>query len=382
MHTKSNKHSHPTWALLALAVTSACSGGEAKPAPSTTNLEKVAGPAITENPVGFRLQMTGLAGAAPSFTVAADTPLDAGTFEVTMAVVNLRHVELKVPEGWDCGEYSDESDDDVETEDEAETEDETQEAEDAEDTQDDSSDTEDETEVEDSAALAAAPALAPDESVSSDADSSDDGIEDEVRVAACDGASGEDEIRFEGPFTVDLLTGLSTPSLDNLAVPPGTYKRVDLRVDDLQAEDTTQSSELVGHSLIAYGTYTTDTATPVRLALKFNEDIRFETPDGFTISETGGTDIVASINSQNWFAGVGAAIAACLTEKEDDALIGGVLNFDESDDNATECGEVEELLKESFKNSGDLSHEDHDQDEDDGQDDAGTEDTEDSETDN
>ncbi|MCA9546326.1 MAG: hypothetical protein KC613_18100 [Myxococcales bacterium] len=43
---------------------------------------------------------------------------------------------------------------------------------------------------------------------------------------------GEDRVRFEGPWQVDLLTGAFSPPLGDAAVPAGTYRRVEVRFDD------------------------------------------------------------------------------------------------------------------------------------------------------
>jgi hypothetical protein len=45
----------------------------------------------------------------------------------------------------------------------------------------------------------------------------------------CDSA----KFRIEGPIVFDLITGAPTPSFAGLRIPPNTYKRVDVRIDDV-----------------------------------------------------------------------------------------------------------------------------------------------------
>lgn len=324
--------------LLATGLTAGCSLGEGELNPGQT--DDVQNDALlqrlTEKPVGFKLLVanTPVGGMAPA--AASD---EGGALVITAATVNLQHVEFKLPEGWACATLSDDdsdngeddaSDDGVNDDDDAGL-------------QASSDDTVDEVETED------------DLEMDDDAnDSGDDDADDDVQE--CGEDSDGDEIRFAGPYNVDLLTGDSTPPLTDLTVPPGLYKRIDLRIDDAE------TGPMVGYSLLAFGSYTTETTTPVVIRLKFNEDIRFESPSGVSVSEQGGSDIVLRISANDWFAGASAALDECLLEES--ALVDGILTIDDESDVGAECDEIEELLKDNFKQSGEIDSEDRDDDDD------------------
>jgi len=152
----------------------------------------------------------------------------------------------------------------------------------------------------------------------------------------------EDKIVREGPFLIDLLTGESTPSLGS--VPAGTYARIDFRVDDSDALDdrsfvTTAAFELDGEPMA------------LALALKFNEDIRIEQPDGVSVEAD--DDLFVSYVTADWLAGID--IAECVRDDEL-AVVDGVVTVD---DDATSggCSDIENTIKENMKRSGQLNGE-------------------------
>ena len=291
------------------------------------------GPRLTEQAVGFQMQLVGdgVAGAGLFPAQAAD-----GTLTVTSAVVNVAAIELDAPDGWDCSRYnlavesSDDHADDDSTDDQSEgvTE-----------------------HTDDEKSLSGT--LRP--------QAGDHGTT--VR-GTCTQDEGHAEIEFAGPFRVNLLTGESVPALEDLAIPPGTYQRIALEVDDVE-DGVSPDHPLFGRSLLAFGTYATETASPMRITLRMGEEIRYEAPDsspGITIGAAGGEDIVVSISTNQWFDGVASEIDACIDEAAtDDApspFLGGTLVLDdESDvDSSEDCADqVADLLEENFKGAGQLA---------------------------
>ncbi len=158
----------------------------------------------------------------------------------------------------------------------------------------------------------------------------------------------EDKLSFDGPWVVDLMTGAADPDLSELRVPAGTYKRVDVRLDDAEsdeAHDIDGVDSLHGNTLVVSGTYSGPEAERFELSLKFNEDARFEHEDeGLQVEAGGVRDMVLSLDVAEWFESVDLAKCA---EDGDLEVRDGVLIIDESGD----CSDVENDLKDAIKNS-------------------------------
>lgn len=161
---------------------------------------------------------------------------------------------------------------------------------------------------------------------------------------ACD-PSG---LRVEGPFVVDLLTGESTPSLADIAVPPGAYDRVDVRFDDDDGV-VPSSDPLAGHTLFVEGTYAAPAGPqPFRLRLKFNEDARFERPGGFVLTEDAPEEVLLWLDVATWFSPL--PLTECIAEdrfeKDGDTIL--------IEDAGGGCSDVEGTLKKAIKTTGQL----------------------------
>jgi len=157
-----------------------------------------------------------------------------------------------------------------------------------------------------------------------------------------DATCAEDTVEITGPFEIDLVTGISTPPLEAIELPLGDWKRVDVRLDDGEGD------VLDGNTLVASGIASLDSGdTPFELALKFNEDVRFEDPDG--ISFGGGDAVLLGLDAGSWFADV--PLAEC-AEDEDLEFSGDTLMIEDGDGS---CSDVENAIKEAMKRSGDLS---------------------------
>jgi hypothetical protein len=169
----------------------------------------------------------------------------------------------------------------------------------------------------------------PDGSTCSDID------EQALAGATCD--SAEDKIEIAGPFEIDLVAGTSTPSLDDVQIPAGVYKRIDFRVEN-NADD-------VSFSATAGFEHNGDALT-LELSLDFNEDIRIEEANGVEVGDE--TDLVAEFVVDNWLGGVD--IGTCL----DDGNVernGDTVTVDDSSTTGN-CSDIENTIKDNMKNSG------------------------------
>lgn len=142
----------------------------------------------------------------------------------------------------------------------------------------------------------------------------------------------DDKLHLDGPYRFDLVSQTSEPPLDDVVIPEGVYKRVDLRLDPDVATDE-RSLTLAGDV----------DGAPFDLALPINEDARFENEGGLHI---GGVDqILAHLDLGAVMADV--PLSDCLSDlsADDD----GVTYITEDG-----CKDVEDSLKDSLKNTFDL----------------------------
>lgn len=155
-------------------------------------------------------------------------------------------------------------------------------------------------------------------------------------------------LRVNGPFVVDLLTGVSTPSLADLSVPAGVYDRVDVRFDDAKGA-VPASDPLSKNTLLAEGTFDTGAGPQsFRLRLKFNEDARFERPGGFELTEDAAEEVLLWLDVASWFKSL--PLTECIDEGRFDEE-GGKLLFEDSGGG---CSDIENTLKKAIKESGQL----------------------------
>jgi len=155
----------------------------------------------------------------------------------------------------------------------------------------------------------------------------------------CDDSDSSDKIVVAGPFDVDLVAGTATPSLDDVLIPVGTYKRIDFRVED-NAND-------VSFAVVANFEHQGDAMT-LDLALDFNEDIRIEDPAGLTVDAD--TDLIAQFVVSDWL--VGVDIGQCIDDG-DVAIDGTTVTIDDGSTSG-DCSAIEDTIKSNMKNSGQL----------------------------
>ncbi len=173
-----------------------------------------------------------------------------------------------------------------------------------------------------------------------------DGVTDTLAV---------DKISIDGPFVIDLMTGVSTPAISEFTIEPGLYKRIDVRLDDSEASDglVDSSDALFENTLVVAGNfdYGDVTGRSYSIVLKFNEDVRFEEPGGILIDEDALNNVVINLLVDEWLQGID--ITTCLDD--------GDLIFDGDgnlliDDGAGggNCSDIEGIIKSNIKNNFDL----------------------------
>lgn len=191
---------------------------------------------------------------------------------------------------------------------------------------------------------------------SSEPDSCDD-------VAAPDPADGdsldtdkgdcdENELTLKGPFVIDLLSGASTPSLGNLSVPAGIYKKVKIRLEPAREGGGALAVDdaLIGNTLHVKGTYTL-AGLPEQsfsMILKFDEDLEMEDKVGLKLDPSAMNAILISLKAGGWMAGL--KVKDCLEKPEVTASLAGAMVLSE-DSPLGKCLDVESTIKENIKKS-------------------------------
>jgi len=165
-----------------------------------------------------------------------------------------------------------------------------------------------------------------------------------------------EQISIEGPFVVDLMDGSSTPSITEFNIEAGTYKRIDLRLDDVKPTDgiISPSDDMYDNTMILKGIFTYDGITDRNFTfkLKFNEDIRFEEPYGILIQKGGNTQILLNLHVEEWLKNIN--ITKCLDDSEINLDNNGDLIIDDNNGNG-DCSDFENTIKHNIKNNYDFN---------------------------
>lgn len=163
------------------------------------------------------------------------------------------------------------------------------------------------------------------------------------------------QISLDGPYVMDLMTGISSPQISEFDIQPGIYKRIDVRLDDTKAKDglVAANDDLMDNTLVVKGTFDYDgnANRNFTFILKFNEDVRFEKPGGISIEDGASKDFILSLRVDEWLSDID--ITDCL-DNENAVLDGnGDLMIDDNNGNG-DCNDFEKTIKSNIKNKYDL----------------------------
>jgi len=147
-------------------------------------------------------------------------------------------------------------------------------------------------------------------------DEDGDGDEDADDIATKNAES--DKVKFEGPYVVDLITDVVSPSLDSVNFIAGVYEEIEMKLDKIDgSEDDDDGTVLIdstdplfGNSIYMEGTYTGATAsgqvTDVPFVLSFDFGETFEltgagdTSEGFEITADSINPIIIAFRLATW----------------------------------------------------------------------------------
>lgn len=169
----------------------------------------------------------------------------------------------------------------------------------------------------------------------------DDALEADAGDDGC-----EDKIRVKGPWVIDLMTGKATPSMDEIRIPAGAYRRVDVRFEDADknaAKSLNIPAELAEWTLVATGAYDGEAAESFDMKLKFNNDARFQSDAGIVVTANGAQEMVMALDVERWFSAV--SLEECFEKERLDVVDGALMIVDES----KRCNAIENAIKEVMK---------------------------------
>lgn len=159
----------------------------------------------------------------------------------------------------------------------------------------------------------------------------------------------EEKVEISGPIVIDLVNETSTPSLEDVEIPAGSYRRIDVRLERIKSgSDLVPADDpLRDASLTAAGSFELDGPKTFDVALRFNLDARFEAEDGIEVSADTRAEIFARLDVDTWFSDL--PISECI-ENGKLEVVEGHVTLDEKND----CHDFERTLRDAIRNSGRL----------------------------
>lgn len=157
-----------------------------------------------------------------------------------------------------------------------------------------------------------------------------------VRCENDDDDEGDDspeiEIKIKGPFVFDLLTGLSTPSLENIQLPEGNYTEIEFEFEDQCGFANNASILLEGNATSNSNTY------PFLMELDFDDDLEIENPGQIQILENQANQIFTNLVIERWFDQ--ANWIACIDQGHIQQNGNGFYYIHEDMDSDDECDDI------------------------------------------
>lgn len=113
-----------------------------------------------------------------------------------------------------------------------------------------------------------------------------------------------ENIKFRGPYVVDLIQNSVTPALPAISLAAGSYRSLQLKLDKIEGDELNDSGvpvvaatdAMFGKSIYLAGTYSGDTAAGAVVDMPFS--LSFELDEEFNV-DAGGQDIAISATEPN-----------------------------------------------------------------------------------
>lgn len=182
-----------------------------------------------------------------------------------------------------------------------------------------------------------------------------DNVKCEVEQETEHGATvSEAKIKVTGPFVFDLVKGTSTPSLSDIVIPSGAYRKIEFRFG--------AACSLGGETTIVLNGSMMDSSSvehPFAMNLEYDDDFKIESPTDIQVLEDQANSVFASIILNNWFASVD--FVGCI---DDGDLVetSGVIEINKDTVATGSCDNIYEDIMDGIKDSMEFEDSDHDDD--------------------
>lgn len=166
--------------------------------------------------------------------------------------------------------------------------------------------------------------------------------------------SGDDWVRFDASFVVDLLDPAPPAALADAPLPALNWRRAEVRFAD--GRDLVPAGDPLTDAALDLGGTLGDGGAGRRfaLALSTSLDVRFEADAGEIDPATGVPGVLLGLDVSRWFAAVPLTACAADADDADDP--------DEDEIDATglggACADLEDAVEAALENSGDLRRDD------------------------
>ena len=172
---------------------------------------------------------------------------------------------------------------------------------------------------------------------------------------ACADETDSGELIVQGPFVIDLFTGVSTPSLAEVTLPAADYQHAEVRFEPARVQDgiLADTDPMIGMGLEASGSFDYQAAsTNFGFALPLSGEVSFQTLQQVSVGEDRTVNLSLQLNTDSWFGEL--SITDCL-DSGDLTLSGGELILQ----NGTgACENILEGLEDAILESGSLEEAD------------------------
>lgn len=119
----------------------------------------------------------------------------------------------------------------------------------------------------------------------------------------------QNEIEFDGPFFINLITNESTPPIPTVDMLPGTYEEIELEIEVADEQNGLSIDaplpELATYSLILEGQYTATSSEPItfKLTAALDEEIELKADPAQSLEINADTmnDLIIAFRLRQWF---------------------------------------------------------------------------------
>ena len=159
----------------------------------------------------------------------------------------------------------------------------------------------------------------------------------------------EAKIKIQGPYVFDLVTGKSTPSLDDVIIPSGIYREIEFEFEDACSFDKNATIVLQGDMKDS-----SEVNHPFEFYLEYEDDLEIESSTDVQVLEEKSNEIFANIVLNQWFSAVN--FVQCIDDG-DLVATAGVIQISKETVATGQCEDIYDRLLDTIKDA--FEFEDH-----------------------